>query len=94
MPIADQPITDHVADQPYLKDSNVQTPLSSKVDIVVPTQESNKDPEPVIAYQLQGCDIYPSFPFDSYIVLNKGVFSNCYFNKMIMAEKFGADLTD
>ncbi|KAK9204362.1 hypothetical protein WN943_014621 [Citrus x changshan-huyou] len=71
MPIADQPITDHVADQPYLKDSNVQTPLSSEVDIVVPPQESNKDP-----------------------VLNKGVFSNCYFNKMIMTEKFGADLTD
>ena len=27
-----------------LQDSNVQTPLSSEVDIVVPTHESNKDP--------------------------------------------------
>ncbi|KAK9184101.1 hypothetical protein WN943_024447 [Citrus x changshan-huyou] len=52
-------------------DSNVQKILSSEVDIVVPTQESNKDP-----------------------VLNKGVFNNCYFNKMIMTEKFEADLTD
>ncbi|GAY53247.1 hypothetical protein CUMW_147880 [Citrus unshiu] len=28
-----------------IKASNVPTPLSSEVDIVVPTQESNKDPQ-------------------------------------------------